>query len=69
MTVSRKTKAEVLAYFSISQSTLYRWIKQGWIAAPTRMGTKSYWFVESLEKTDRFLRRRAERNMLAEAKK
>lgn len=65
----RLSKDEVLHYFGISRSTLYRWINLGYIASPVRFGTKSYWYAESIEKTDRFFRRRAEKNMLQEARK
>lgn len=66
--IERKSKEEVLEYFGISQATLYRWIKRGWIASPIRLGRKSYWYAISLEKTESFLRRCSESNLTKKAR-
>lgn len=60
----RLSKDEVLEYFGISSATLYRWIRAGRIAAPVRLGQRTYWYLSSIQKTESYMRRCSEENLL-----
>ncbi len=57
------TRAEFKAQFGIGETTLCKWIKQGVVPAPIRMGRCTVWFPDAVEKTLDALRRRSEKNL------
>lgn len=40
---------EVAAFYGISLSTLWRWINQGLLPAPIRIGRRTFWASDTLE--------------------
>ena len=39
---------EVAAYYGVSTSTLWRWLQQGLIPEPIRIGGRTFWEPEAL---------------------
>lgn len=61
--MKRLSRAEVRDYFNISESTLQKWIRRGWIAAPTHFGRQTWWFESSVKKTEQRFLDLAEENL------
>jgi predicted DNA-binding transcriptional regulator AlpA len=40
---------EVAAFYGISLSTLWRWINQGLLPAPIRIGRRTFWETQTLD--------------------
>lgn len=40
---------EVAAFYGISLSTLWRWIKQGHLPAPVKIGRRTFWKAQTLD--------------------
>lgn len=57
------TRAEFKARLGIGETTLCKWVRQGVVPAPTRLGRATVWFPDAVEKTLEALRRRSEKNL------
>lgn len=49
MTKKLISARETAAFYSIGQSTLWRWIGEGRIPQPIRIGRRTFWDSETLE--------------------
>ena len=58
--ISRQQLKDALG---IGETTLCKWVKQGKVPAPIRIGLSTYWFDDAVEKTLETLRRRSEKNL------
>ena len=57
------TRQELKDALGIGETALCRWVKQGKVPAPVRIGKCTYWFDDAIEKTMDTLRRRSEKNL------
>lgn len=49
-TIQRLRSArEAAAYYGVSNSTLWRWLQQGLIPEPIRIGGRTFWDPEALQ--------------------
>ncbi|MFN8684164.1 helix-turn-helix transcriptional regulator [Paracoccus sp. P2] len=44
-----RSAREAAAYYGVSTSTLWRWVQQGLIPEPIRIGGRTFWEPEALQ--------------------
>lgn len=57
------SRKEVMDLFRLNKNSITRWVGNGTLAKPVRLGREQFWFKESIDKTIDLLRRRSERTM------
>lgn len=55
--ISRK---ELKEFLGIGETTLCKWVKEGVIPSPTRLGRSTVWFKDSIPKIVERMKKRAE---------